>query len=184
MKNLNLFLLLFALSSIVFSSQSCKSTKKTTTNSTQDSDDDGVADDADVCPDIAGAPSNGGCPEVTDEVQNTLNNFAKTILFDSGASKIKEESISVLQSILATLKDYPNEKFVIEGHTDSSGSQAVNQRLSEERANAVKAYLTTNGIDGNRLSAKGYGETKPVADNTTNEGKAKNRRIEINLIKE
>jgi len=184
MKNLKTFILLLSLSGIVFFSQSCKTKKKIATNTPQDSDDDGVSDDMDVCPEIAGTPSNSGCPEVTEEVQTSLNNFAKTILFDTGDSKIKETSIPVLQSILATLQDYPNEKFVVEGHTDSSGSQAVNQRLSEARAKSVKNYLTAKGIDGNRLSAIGYGETKPVADNSTNEGKAKNRRIEINLVKE
>ncbi|WP_271769926.1 OmpA family protein [Aquimarina algiphila] len=149
----------------------------------QDKDGDGVLDKDDNCPDVAGTVANNGCPEVTEEVQKTLNEYAKTILFDSGKSSIKEESNKALADIIAILKEYPNAKFTVEGHTDSQGREANNQRLSDSRANAVKTYLTENGIDQFRLSAVGYGESRPIASNKTRAGRAQNRRVEINLVK-
>ncbi|GGX07115.1 OmpA family protein [Aquimarina muelleri] len=150
----------------------------------QDKDGDGVLDKDDSCPDVAGTVANNGCPEVTEEVQKTLNNYAKTILFDTGKSSIKAESNKVLGDIIGILKEYPNAKFTVEGHTDSVGSATLNQRLSDSRANSVKNYLTENGIDQFRLSAVGYGEDRPIASNKTRAGRAENRRVEINLLKE
>ena len=95
-----------------------------------DSDNDGVFDKEDQCPDVVGTVANNGCPEVTDEVQNTLNQYAKTILFNTGKSTIKEESDVVLNDIISILNEYPNAKFSVEGHTDSVGSTILNQRLS------------------------------------------------------
>ncbi|WP_103068005.1 OmpA family protein [Aquimarina sediminis] len=149
-----------------------------------DSDGDGVLDKDDNCPNIAGTVANNGCPEVTEEVQKTLNQYAKTILFDSGRSSIKEESNQVLKDIVAILNEYPTAKFAIEGHTDAAGSSVNNQRLSDSRANAVKKYLVENGIDQFRLSAVGYGEDRPIASNKTKAGRAQNRRVEINLMQE
>ncbi|WP_103865775.1 OmpA family protein [Aquimarina sp. I32.4] len=149
----------------------------------QDKDGDGVIDKDDNCPDVAGTVANKGCPEVTEEVQKTLNEYAKTILFDSGKSTIKAQSNKVLGDIIGILKEYPNAKFTVEGHTDSVGSAKLNQRLSDSRANAVKNYLTENGIDQFRLSAVGYGEDRPIVSNKTRKGRAENRRVEINLVK-
>ncbi len=149
-----------------------------------DTDSDGVLDKDDNCPDVAGTVANNGCPEVTEEVQKTLNEYAKTILFDSGKSSIKEESNKVLKDIIAILNEYSTAKFTIEGHTDSAGSAKLNQRLSDSRANAVKNYLSENGIDQFRLSAVGYGEDRPIATNKTRAGRAQNRRVEINLVRE
>ncbi len=149
-----------------------------------DTDGDGVLDKDDNCPDIAGTVANNGCPEVTEEVQKTLNEYAKTILFDSGKSSIKAESNQVLTDIVNILNEYPTAKFKVEGHTDSAGSNRLNQRLSDSRANAVKNYLVENGIDQFRLSAIGYGEDRPIATNKTRKGRANNRRVEINLVKE
>jgi len=89
----------------------------------------------------------------------------------------------VLSDIIAILNEYPNAKFTVDGHTDSTGSDSLNQRLSESRALSVKEYLTSHGIDGFRLSSAGYGETKPIASNSTRDGRAQNRRVEINLVK-
>ncbi len=150
----------------------------------QDKDGDGVLDKDDNCPDVAGTVANNGCPEVTEEVQKKLNEYAAQILFDSGKSSIKEQSNEKLGEIIAILKEYPTAKFTIEGHTDSVGSAKLNQRLSDSRANAVKNYLTENGIDQFRLSAVGYGEDRPIASNRTRAGRAQNRRVEINLVKE
>ena len=148
-----------------------------------DRDGDGVADKDDACPDKVGTVANNGCPEVTEAVQKALNNYAKTILFDTGKSTIKSESEQVLQDIVAILKEYPNAKFTVEGHTDSVGSEKTNMSLSEARALSVKDYLVASGVDQFRLSSKGYGESTPIADNKTKDGRARNRRVEINLVK-
>lgn len=102
----------------------------------KDTDNDGVADKFDECVDVAGTVANKGCPEVvvpTVEVQATLNAYAKTILFNSGKSSIKTESNKVLAEIVNILGEYPDAKFSIEGHTDSSGGDTLNQRLSDAR---------------------------------------------------
>ncbi|MFH4966652.1 OmpA family protein [Gaetbulibacter sp. M240] len=148
-----------------------------------DTDGDGVLDKDDKCPDVKGTVANAGCPEVTEEVQKTLNQYAKTINFDSGKASIKAESATVLNDIVKILNEYPTAKFTVEGHTDSVGSDELNQRLSDSRANAVKEYLVENGVDAFRLSSLGYGETKPVDTNNTRAGRANNRRVEINLVK-
>ncbi|MEM9143056.1 MAG: DUF5723 family protein, partial [Bacteroidota bacterium] len=155
-----------------------------------DTDGDTVVDKDDACPDIPGSVANGGCPEaievpqVTEEVQKELNDYAKTIRFNSGKATLKDESTEVLVSIISILNEYPDAKFSIEGHTDSIGSKESNQRLSEERAFAVKEFLESNGIDPFRLSAKGFGEEKPIATNMYKDGRAQNRRVEINLVKQ
>ncbi|MGY3792376.1 OmpA family protein [uncultured Aquimarina sp.] len=149
----------------------------------QDKDGDGVLDKDDNCPDVAGTVANNGCPEVTEEIQKTLNEYAAQVLFDSGKSTIKDQSTKVLNDIIGILKEYPTAKFTVEGHTDSQGAAKANQRLSDARANAVKNFLTSNGIDQFRLSAVGYGEDRPIASNKTRKGRAQNRRVEINLVK-
>ncbi|MFV9551740.1 OmpA family protein [Algibacter sp. PT7-4] len=146
-----------------------------------DTDGDSVLDKDDKCPDVKGTVANNGCPEVTEAVQKTLNEYAKTILFDTGKSTIKAQSAAVLADIIGILKEYSTAKFTVEGHTDSVGSEKLNQRLSDSRANSVKEYLIENGIDAFRLSALGYGESKPIDTNKTRAGRANNRRVEINL---
>jgi len=110
-----------------------------------------------------------------------LNDYSKTILFDTGKSTIRQESYAVLQNIVDIMKEYPNTSFVIEGHTDSVGRESSNQTLSENRAKSVRDYLTTIGMDGNRLSSIGYGESRPIAPNNTKAGRQQNRRVEISL---
>ena len=147
-----------------------------------DTDGDGVLDKDDKCPNKVGTVANNGCPEeITQAERATLNEYAKTILFDTGKSSIKDESKAVLADIIKILNKYPEAKFTVEGHTDSSGSESLNQRLSDDRAAAVKDYLIENGVDRFRLSSKGYGESKPIASNRTREGRKQNRRVEINL---
>lgn len=148
-----------------------------------DRDGDGVADKDDKCPDVAGPASNNGCPEVTDEVVKKLNDFARTILFDTGKSSIKTESFATLASIKNVMNEYSHARFRIEGHTDSTGRLATNERLSKERAAAVKDYLISQGVEASRLESEGYGPSKPVADNKTAAGRAQNRRTEVVLIK-
>ena len=148
-----------------------------------DRDGDGVLDKDDKCPDVKGTVANKGCPEVTDEAIKRLNDYAKTILFDTAKSSFKAQTYPVLQAIAAILKEYPASNFSIEGHTDSDGTDAYNQKLSEDRAAAVKNYLIEQGIASSRLSSVGYGESKPIDTNKTKAGKANNRRTEVKLIK-
>lgn len=148
-----------------------------------DTDGDGVLDKDDKCPEVKGTVANNGCPEMTQEQIVKLNEYAKTILFNSGKSSFKQETFAVLQSITAILKEFPSSKFSIEGHTDSDGKDAMNQTLSEERAGAVKSYLIENGIAADRLTSSGYGEAKPIDTNKTSKGKANNRRVEVKLVK-
>ncbi len=148
-----------------------------------DKDGDGVLDKDDQCPDVAGTVANNGCPEVTEEVQKKLNDYAKTILFDTGKSSIKAESTAVMVDIINILNEYPNANFSVEGHTDSVGSAKLNQSLSESRANSVKDFLIEQGVGAARLSAVGYGEDKPISTNKTRSGRKENRRVEINLVK-
>jgi len=154
-----------------------------------DKDKDGVLDKDDKCPEVAGIAANNGCPKepeikkITQEVQNKLNDYAKTILFDTGKSSIKTQSEMVLKDIISILNEYPDAKFTIDGHTDSVGSAASNQRLSDSRAASVKQFLINGGVASNRLSSKGYGEVNPISPNTTKAGRATNRRVEINLVK-
>ncbi|MBP8066454.1 MAG: OmpA family protein, partial [Flavobacterium sp.] len=148
-----------------------------------DTDGDGVADKDDKCPDVKGTVANNGCPEVSEDAIKRLNDFAKTILFNSGKSSFQKQTFPVLQSIVVILKEYPTSKFHIEGHTDSDGSDAFNLKLSKERAAAVKNYLVENGVAADRLTSEGYGESKPIASNKTAKGKAQNRRVEVKLVK-
>ena len=142
-----------------------------------DTDGDSVLDKDDKCPDEAGPASNGGCPEI----EKILSSYTKTINFDYGKSVIKDEVVEALQGIVALIKEYPNAEFVVEGHTDSIGSESFNQTLSEERAASIVAFLVSNGIDTARLTAVGFGETSPISEDSTKEGMAQNRRVEIKL---
>jgi outer membrane protein OmpA-like peptidoglycan-associated protein len=99
-----------------------------------------------------------------------------------GSSELGSASYPALDEIVDVLEKNPSVKVEIEGHTDSTGSAALNQRLSEQRAQAVLEYLVRKGIDRKRLSAKGYGLTRPIASNATPQGRAKNRRVELNPI--
>ena len=148
-----------------------------------DTDGDGVLDKDDLCPEVAGPASNKGCPEPDEKEQKQLNQYAKTILFDTGKATIKFQSAEVLNQILNVLKKYPNSRFRIEGHTDSIGKKAKNMILSQNRADAVKVYLIQGGIDAGRLESQGFGPEKPIASNKNKKGRELNRRVEINLIK-
>ncbi|MDO6595768.1 OmpA family protein [Oceanihabitans sp. 2_MG-2023] len=152
-----------------------------------DTDGDGILDKDDKCPNEVGVAANNGCPEVvaapTAEVMATLNNYARTILFDSAKSSFKQETFPVLQAITAILKEYPESNFTLEGHTDSDGSKSSNQLLSERRANAVRDYLISNGVSAQRLVAAGFGEDYPIDSNSTRAGKKNNRRVEVKLRK-
>lgn len=111
-----------------------------------------------------------------------LNETGKAILyinFDSGKSTIKKESMPVVEQIIEMMKQAKDIKISVEGHTDSDGSNESNLKLSEARAKAVVEAITKGGVDAARLSSAGFGEEKPIADNSTADGKAKNRRVEL-----
>ena len=148
-----------------------------------DTDGDGVLDKDDQCVNEAGPASNNGCPEPNDDDQKRLNQYAKTILFDTGKATIKFQSAEVLNQIINVLKKFPKSRFRIEGYTDSTGKKQKNIELSQNRADAVKIYLIQGGIDQSRLESKGYGPEKPIASNKNKKGRELNRRVEINLIK-
>ena len=101
------------------------------------------------------------------------------INFEVDKSTIRPESMGTLNMIVQVLKDNPEVKFEIDGHTDNSGPAAHNLSLSQQRAEAVKAQLISMGVDAGRLSTKGFGDTKPISDNSSLEGKANNRRVEF-----
>jgi OOP family OmpA-OmpF porin len=150
-----------------------------------DADKDGVLDKDDDCPTVAGPASNRGCPEVTTEALEDLKVQARAIYFNSGKATFKtgdKETPARLDAIKEILKNYPNAKFSIEGHTDSDGSDKLNQKLSEERATAVMNALIERGVNVDNLVSKGFGESQPVATNKTAAGKAQNRRTEIRHI--
>ena len=149
----------------------------------KDTDGDGVLDKDDKCPNEVGTVANNGCPEVkpTEEVMKQLNEYARTILFDTGKSSFTKDTDPVLKAMTAIFKEYPQADFAIEGYTDSVGSAKSNQLLSERRANAVRDYLVSNGINADRLTAKGFGEENPIDTNKTAAGRKNNRRVEVKL---
>lgn len=160
-----------------------------------DEDDDGVFDRRDRCP---GTPPNtpvhhNGCPikeyagtpaeaepesiEMVESVRVELD-----VKFDFNKSDVKEDSQADIKSLADFMKQYPQTTTTVEGHTDTVGSDAYNQGLSERRANAVRDVLVNqHGIESSRVSSVGYGESRPVADNDTDSGRAINRRVEAEV---
>ncbi|NQD93565.1 OmpA family protein [Pseudomonas sp. CrR25] len=116
-------------------------------------------------------------PEPAEAVRVELD-----VKFDFDKSKVKEESYSDIKNLADFMKQYPQTSTVVEGHTDSIGTDAYNQGLSERRANAVRDVLVNQyGVEGGRVNAVGYGESRPVADNATDAGRAINRRVEAEV---
>ncbi len=147
----------------------------------KDSDGDGIADMVDKCPDVPGVQANNGCPELDMETRQILAVALEGIQFQTGKDVLKDESYPILDRVVTIMNKHPEYNMVIEGHTDSSGDDAMNLDLSKRRAKRAMEYLVEKGIDQQRLTYEGYGETKPVADNTTPEGRAKNRRVEFRI---
>jgi outer membrane protein OmpA-like peptidoglycan-associated protein len=147
-----------------------------------DRDNDGVNDDEDRCPDVPGTAANHGCPDVPANVSKTIATAAQNIQFMTGTAKLSTKSNASLNRVVAILNENPSVKLSIEGHTDNAGDDAKNQQLSEDRAAAVKAYFVSKGISEDRITSEGYGETRPIAENTTAAGRTKNRRVEIKVV--
>jgi len=131
--------------------------------------------------DVIQAPEPKPLPEITCQQDFDALLSSNQILFATNSANIDSLSHSLLSNLIEVANQCPNAKIEIGGHTDSSGSDDYNQRLSQARATSVMSYLINNGIKSNRLTAVGYGETSPVADNESYAGKAKNRRIEFNV---
>jgi len=146
-----------------------------------DTDGDGVNDEEDKCINEKGPASNFGCPVIDEKIVERVNKAAQNVFFATGSSKLLAKSFPKLNDVVSILKENPTYKVAIDGHTDDVGKDEMNMTLSDKRAASVKAYLASKGVDEGRLTSTGYGETKPVADNKTAAGRAKNRRVEMTL---
>jgi OmpA-OmpF porin, OOP family len=152
----------------------------------EDNDKDGILDVDDACPTVPevvnGYKDSDGCPdEKPQEIKQTL--VLRGVNFKTASAELLEESYYVLEQVYNSLEAYPDVKVEIGGHTDDQGSNDYNLALSYDRAKAVVSYLVMRGISPDRLVARGYGEEKPMVPNTSAEGRAKNRRVEVVPLK-
>ncbi len=153
-----------------------------------DADNDGVPDTVDACPKVPGKPNSdpkkNGCPTFI-QVGGEVVRILQQVHFAFGTAQILPDSNPVLQEVADYLKSNKAiKRMAIEGHTDNKGSAELNKNLSQQRANAVMNWLTSHGVEANRLEAHGYGMEKPIEDNNTEEGRAKNRRVEFKILEE
>ena len=146
-----------------------------------DTDGDGVNDDIDQCLNQPGTAENKGCPVVKAETAKRALFIAHNIQFQSNSSKLASSSLPSLRELADTLKANPELELTIDGHTDNSGSPGYNQKLSERRAAGVKEVLISMGIPEERISTRGFGDTQPIGDNKSREGKLMNRRVVLTL---
>lgn len=146
-----------------------------------DADGDGVPDYIDKCPNIKGSFENFGCPDISPNTKSILEQAKYGIEFESNKSVIKKTSYPILDRIVRVMKNNPTYILHIAGHTDNIGKPEKNLELSQDRAAAVAQYLKSKGIRASRLRNTGFGEKKPVASNDTEEGRAKNRRVEFEI---
>ena len=148
----------------------------------QDTDNDGVLDKDDDCPATAGPVSNKGCPVIEKEVEEILKTAFDDLEFETGKDIIKEVSIPSLTELAEVLKKKATWGLQIAGHTDNVGDDQKNMILSKKRAEAVKNFMISQGIDATRFNVLFFGETMPIASNDTPEGRQKNRRVEMKII--
>ncbi len=144
-----------------------------------DSDNDSIPNYIDNCPSVPGVKSNKGCPEIKKEVRTLFQKALQGIQFEVGKTVIKPASFGILNQIAQVLIDNPTYLIEVRGHTDNVGKPDLNLIMSEKRATAVKDYLILKGVAADRMTSKGFGDSQPVAPNTTTAGKAKNRRVEF-----
>ena len=143
-----------------------------------DTDKDGINDEEDKCPTVAGISANHGCPDV----QPTLTTAAENLKFETGKSYLSKKQLAGLSAVVAVLNQYPNVSVAIAGHTDNTGAERLNSKLSINRANVVAKFLAKAGVDAKRLTSAGFGYSKPSADNKTKVGRAQNRRAELTAV--
>lgn len=153
-------------------------------NGCPDTDGDRVVDIDDKCPQIAGLRSNSGCPPLPEEAKTVLEFATRNIKFETGSAKLKKASLKTLYEIAEIMETYDYYQLAIAGHTDSRGKDALNLKLSKERAKACFDYLVEQGADPARMNHEGYGETQPIGDNRTAAGRQMNRRVTFDLFLE
>ncbi|PJJ58629.1 OmpA family protein [Hymenobacter chitinivorans] len=146
-----------------------------------DSDGDGVPDYQDRCPQRPGPASNKGCPEMKVEEKKKLQEATKYIQFEFDKATLKPISFPTLNGLVEILNAYPDYSLGISAHADNKGDDAYNLRLSDARAASARTYMLSKGIPADRIVSHGYGETKPIADNATEAGRAINRRVEFDV---
>ncbi len=144
-----------------------------------DSDGDGIANLDDRCPEVKGTMANKGCPEITKQDAVRITYLGSKIFFENNSDKLKVASLSQLDELTKILFKYDAASLVIEGYTDSNGSDQFNIELSQKRTESVRNYLIGKGIASARITGIGKGESNPIATNTTALGRAKNRRVEL-----
>ena len=147
-----------------------------------DTDGDGISDKYDLCPTIPGVAQNNGCPEIKKEEQEILKSAFDHLEFETGKSIIRASSLKSLDELADVMKKRSEFKLSLAGHTDDVGKPASNLTLSKNRTLAVKNYIVKKGIAPERIKSEWFGQTKPIAPNTTPEGRQKNRRVEMNII--
>lgn len=147
-----------------------------------DDDNDGVRNDEDECPRTPGPASNRGCPEISEEEQEVIDVAFENLEFETGKAVIRPRSYESLQGLADLMLSRDDLRLRIAGHTDDVGSEENNLALSRERATAVKDYLVQYDIDGSRFIVEAYGEARPIADNDTEDGRALNRRVELEIV--
>lgn len=151
----------------------------------KDTDGDGITDDKDRCPNDPetknGYKDDDGCPDEIPQEVKKFTGAIKGITFDTNKATIRKTSFPVLDEAVSVLKEYPDLKLIIRGHTDNRGKREKNLTLSQQRADAVRDYMVGKGIDASRLKTEGLGPDEPVADNKTEAGRSQNRRIEFKL---
>lgn len=146
-----------------------------------DTDNDGVDDSKDKCPDLIGSPSFDGCPEIRKEDKAVLDYAMRNVRFEPNSARLTRSSLRILDQIAEVMKRYPGYMLSIDGYTDDVGNDFANQQLSLERAKTCYEYLASKGVDVNLMTFAGHGETNPIADNSTPEGRERNRRVEFTL---
>jgi len=150
-------------------------------NGCPDTDGDGVEDRFDRCPDIPGSKANKGCPEIKKEDKQKLEFAMQAVQFELGKTTLLTTSYPILNDIADIMKRYPDYFLTISGHTDPTGKIETNRKLSTNRAKACYNYLVSKGVSTGRMEYVGYGPDKPRFDNSTEEGRVKNRRVEFSL---
>jgi outer membrane protein OmpA-like peptidoglycan-associated protein len=149
----------------------------------KDSDGDGVPDNEDQCPELPGPADNQGCPRklALVEVRKDRIDIKQQLRFMPNRAALLADSYPTLQEVAQALKDAPKVRARVEGHTDSVGDRGENLALSQSRAETVRDYLVAQGVGADRLTAEGFGSTRPIAPNGTKAGRTLNRRVEIRL---
>ena len=146
-----------------------------------DTDKDGTDDYTDLCPTVPGPKANRGCPEIKADIKTIVQKAFDNLLFESNSDVIVSSSYPSLNELATLLVNTPKARLHLDGHTDNVGEDHFNMDLSHRRAESVKRYLQSKNAQ-NMITTDGFGETKPVATNDNEEGRHKNRRVEMHLI--